>query len=146
MATVRQCVRSAGTPERGGGEHPPRASTLRVQIPSRDKQRASTPASTFPAPWTGMEACPLLDEAGSASCGEGVWTAEHPAGMPHHHVTSRMAFAGLVWGLECVIEWEMEFLFDTSDTPMDRCQMFERQGRPDASRVLPLVWREARPP
>ena len=57
-----------------------------------------------------------------------------------------MAFAGLVWGLECVIEWEMEFLLDTSDTPVDRCQLFERQGRPDASRVLPLVWREARPP
>jgi hypothetical protein len=56
------------------------------------------------------------------------------------------AFAVLVRDLECVIEWEMDFLCDTSDPPVDLGQLLEGQWRLDASLVLPLVWLDVRPP
>ena len=69
-------------------------------------------------------------------------TEAYPAGMPPHHPASRMAFAMLVRELECVIEWEMDFLSDTPDTPMDRGELLEGEGISNAALTRPPVWLE----
>ena len=51
-----------------------------------------------------------------------------------------MAFALLVWKRDDVIDGQMDFLFDTSDPPMDLSQLLEGEGIPDASRAQPRVW------
>lgn len=77
-----------------------------------------------------MSPCGLLHASYTTSPGSLDTGFEPPRKQAGKRPTAQCHFR-----LECVIEGYMDFLFDTSDTSMDLCQLIEGQGIRDASLV-----------